>query len=128
MITEYWVEFSVPYRRSPLVGSITSVYICQSQTFSSFLPPSTTHTPIPFGNHKLFKICESVSVLQKSSFVSFFYRFHIYLSDSESLSMIVSRPIHVAAKKLFHSFLCLSSIPLYVCITSSLSAPLLMDI
>ena len=46
-----------------------SVCICQSQTPSLSLPLPA----VPFGNHKfVFKVCESVSVLQISSFVSFF--------------------------------------------------------
>ena len=42
------------------------------QTPSPSLPPQ----PVSFGNHKLLKVCESVSVLQRSSFCPFF-RFHI---------------------------------------------------
>ena len=45
-----------------------------------------------------------------------------------SLSMIVSRSIHVAANGIISFFLWLSNIPLYICTTSSLSIPLLMDI
>ena len=44
-------------------------------------PKTSVHpsppTPVPFGNHQfVYNVCESVSVLQISSFVSFF-RFHI---------------------------------------------------
>ena len=40
--------------------------------------PSTSLTPPPvsFGNHKFFKVCESVSILQRSSLHPFF-RFHM---------------------------------------------------
>jgi len=44
-----------------------------------------------------------------------------------SLSTTVSGVIHVVAKALFCSFLWLSSTPLYICTTSSLSIHLLMD-
>ena len=36
------------------------------------VPPPDAR-PVPFGNHKFFKACESVSIPQKSSFVSFFF-------------------------------------------------------
>ena len=83
MITEHSVELSVPHSRSLLANlSYTTVCICQSQHPSLFSP--TPHQPVPFGNHQLFKVCESVSVLQISSFVSFFFffffRFHIHIT------------------------------------------------
>ena len=45
-----------------------------------------------------------------------------------SLSVTVSRFIHVAANGIILFFLWLGSIPLYVCTTSSLSIPLSMEI
>ena len=69
--------------------------------------PSPFPSPFPFGNHKfVFYFCESISDLYVSSFVSFFFYIpHIsdiiwYLSFSvwlTSLSVIISRSIHVAA-------------------------------
>ena len=45
--------------------------------FSSQTPsPSPTPQPVSFGNHKFFKVCESVSILQRSSVCPFF-RFHM---------------------------------------------------
>ena len=41
---------------------------------SSVHPP--TYQPVSFGNHTFFKVCESVSVLKRSSMCSFF-RFHM---------------------------------------------------
>ena len=65
----------------------TSVCICQSQTPSPSLPSRT----VSFGNHKfIFKACVPVSILQISSFISFYqnillkkcpyhvYRFHFW--------------------------------------------------
>ena len=55
------------YSRSPLANcSYSSVCICQSQTLSP------AFSPICFGYHKFFKVCQSISVLQISSFAYFF--------------------------------------------------------
>ena len=82
---------------------------------------------LPLGNHKsVVQVCESVAVLQLSSFVSYF-RIHIQvvlggirlsLSDLTSFSIIISRSIHVV-KALFHCFFWLSCISLCICTTSS---------
>ena len=77
------------------------------------------HPPVPFGKHKFFKVCESVSVLQISSFGPFFKIPHVIditwcLSFTVwliSLSRIASRSTHIAAKGIISSFLWLSSIP-----------------
>ena len=68
ILTEYWVEVPVLYNRSPLADlSIHNSVICQSKPQSIPLP-----VPFPFGNHKfVFQVCESDSILQISSFVSF---------------------------------------------------------
>ena len=73
------------------------------------LPPPQL---VSFGNHKFFNVCESASVLQRSSLCHFFQIPHV--SDSiwcwcllvwwTSLSMIISRSIHVA-KNTIISFL-----------------------
>ena len=60
---------------------------------------------LPFGYHKFFK----VSVLQITSFVFFFFlRFHIkcyhVCLSLTSLSMIISRSIHVAADAIISLF------------------------
>ena len=81
--------------------------------FPSKIPSSSPYLqPVSFGNHKFFKVCESVSVLQRSSLCPFFQILHVndsiwcwYLSSwLTSLSMIISRFIHVAknAGVLFH--------------------------
>ena len=36
-------------------------------------PPHFSPLPVPFGNHKFFKVCESISFLQIGSSVPFFY-------------------------------------------------------
>ena len=95
-------------------------------------------SPLPAGIHKfVFYICNSsTSALQKSSFVPFFIfyiqviPYDIYLSPSDLLhsvreSLGSSMMLQMA---LFHSFLWLSNIPLYICTSSSLPIPLLMDI
>ena len=51
-----------------------------------------------------------------------------YLFFSFGLGMVTSGSIHVAVDGVFHSFLWLSNIPLWICTTSSLSIPLAMDI
>ena len=51
-----------------------SFYIPQYAYVSPKPPAHPSLQPVPFGNHKfVFKICESVSVLQIRSFVSFFF-------------------------------------------------------
>ena len=73
-------------------------------------------SPSPFGNQKfVLYVCESVSLLQTSSFVyislldSAYKWFHMVfvflcLSDSESLSVTYSKSIHVAANGVILSF------------------------
>ena len=48
------------------IYSLFTVYICKSQI------PNLSWPPVPFGNHKLVSICESLSVLEIRSFVPFF--------------------------------------------------------
>ena len=81
----------VDYHRIPdrVLCAIQQVPIGQSVCVSRWAyanpkPPVHPSHPTPdlspFGNHKFFKICESVSILQKCLFVSFFFfflRFHI---------------------------------------------------
>ena len=58
-----------------MVGQQTSqpsFTACPSQTPS----PSSHPQPVSFGNQKFFKVCESVSVLQRSTLCPFF-RFHM---------------------------------------------------
>ena len=101
-----------------------------SVPISQFIPS------LPPGNHKfVFYICNSISVLQISSFVPLFldstykqcHMVFVFLCLT-LLSMTISRSIHVAANGIILFFLWLSNIPLYICITSSLSIPLSMDI
>ena len=93
------------------------------------------HSPAPFplGNHEsilwlwiCFKdkfVCVMLQVLHVSDIIGCL-SFSFWLT---SLSMIISRSVHIAANG-NASFLRLNSIPSYVCITSSLSTHLLMDI
>ena len=54
-------QSSLCYTAGPfLANPYTSVSIGQFQTSSPSLPLQ----PVPFGNHKFFEVCESVSVLQ----------------------------------------------------------------
>ena len=63
--------------------------------------------------------------------IRFYYKWYhvifvfVWLS---SLSMTISRPIHVVANGIISFFSWLSSIPLNICATTSLSSPLPMDI
>ena len=75
---------------------------------SQFIPPP----PLPPGNHTfVFHICDSISVLQISSFVAFFLdstykRYHIFVFVRlTSLSITMSRSIHVAANGIILFFL-----------------------
>ena len=83
--------------------------------------------PVPFGKHRFFEVCESVSILKISSCVSFFFSFYMYVMFVfhclTSLSMI-SRSIHVPADGIISLFLWLSNIPLYIYTTSTLSSSL----
>ena len=70
LITEYWVEFPVLCSRSLLVIYCIYNSVCMSVPNSQFIPPPPH---FPFGNHKfVFEVCESISVLWISSFVSLF--------------------------------------------------------
>ena len=95
-----WITFIVCTKRS----SQPNFIIFPSQTPSA--PPH--HQPVSFGNCKFVNVCESVSVLQRSSLCPFFKIPHV--SDSiwcwclNSISMIISRSIHVA-KNAIISFL-----------------------
>ena len=98
---------------------VTFIVVQQSsqQNFIAFpsqtLSASPTPQPVSFGNHKFFKVCESVFVLQRSLLSHFFF-LDSSVSDSiwcwclivwlTSLSMIISRSIHVAANAII-SFL-----------------------
>ena len=71
------------------------VCICYSQS-----PNLSPTPPFPFGNWKfVFYVCESVSVLEISSFVSisFLKMPHISYIIFLSLSLIISRFIYVVA-------------------------------
>ena len=77
-------------------------FVCTNPT-PPVCPSPHPPPPVPFGNGKFFKACESVSVLQISSFVSFFLdstykRYHMMFVFHclTSLSMIISRSMHVA--------------------------------
>ena len=67
IITEYWVEFPVLYNRSPFGHSF---HIPQYAYAHPKPPVHPSPLPVPFGNHKFFKVYESFSLLQISSFVS----------------------------------------------------------
>ena len=98
-----------------------AVYICQSQS------PKSSHRPSNLGNHKfVLYICDSISVLQISSSLLYFQSPYIsdiiqYFSLSnlpcsvwQSLSLSMSLQV-----VLFHFFLWLNNIPLYICTTTS---------
>ena len=61
------------------------------QFYRISIPQPQRIPPIPrtlsFGNHKFFKVCLSVSVLQRSSFCPFFQIFCPTLKKSDSLSI-----------------------------------------
>ena len=69
ILSKYWVEFSVLYSRCTLASH--PIFQCAYARPNPLVHPSP-HPSVPSGNHKFFKVCESISVLQISSFVSFF--------------------------------------------------------
>ena len=95
------IEYSSLCYTEVLVGYL--FYMQQGVCVNPNLLIYPSPTPFPFGNHKfVFYVLESLSVLQISSFASFFFLIsHIsdivgYLSFSvwlTSLSMIISRHI-----------------------------------
>ena len=95
-------QSSLCYTVGPYQLSILYIVVCICQSQS----PNLSFLPFPPDNHNfVFYICNSISILQISSFVPFFQIPHIsdilyYLSFSvclTSLSMTISRSIHVAA-------------------------------
>ena len=104
-IREYWVELHVPIDQS----------FCIPQCVYANPKPLVHPSPllVSFGHHKfVYKICASVSSLQISSFVFFFYfRFHdkwyhmtFVFHRLTLLSMIISRSILVATNGIFILF------------------------
>ena len=122
--TEHWVGFLVLYNRFSLVIYFIYSSVYMSIPISQFIPT----LPSPLVNHKIiFYVCDSISALQISSSVPFFWIPHISISMSfsfwpTSFCMTVSRSIHVSIKWHYSVPLYdLSSITLYMCTTSSLS-------
>ena len=115
------------------------IYSCTTTITTQFYISIPNPQPIPplqlvsFGNHKFFKVCESVSVLQSS--LCPFFRFHIYVIAYDfcvSLSNFTwhnfqAHP-HCCKCHYFIPFKCLSNIPFCMCTTSSLVTPLSIDI
>jgi len=96
MITECWVAFFVA-NHSIYLSVHTPIPNPQS------LPPTLPASSLPFGNHSV-GVCESISIRQISSLVSFFkisyiidYRMVFVFHCLTSLTVVISRPIHVAA-------------------------------
>ena len=119
------------YSRCLLINH--SIYFSRHMTIPNPWSIPSTSQPIPFGNHKFFKVCKSLYILQISPFVSFIFdstykviSYVIYLSQT-SLSMIISRSIHVAKKGIISFILWLSNSPPYICTASSLAILILMN-
>ena len=135
----FFILFIFLYRKFLLVIYFIHISVYMSIPTSQFITPTTT-TPTP-RFPSLVPICllatsVSVSTLQTSSSVPFFYSPHIciniwYLFFSFCLLHSVWQslgPSMSLQMTQFCSFLWLSNIPLYICTTSSLSIPLLMNI
>ena len=136
-----------PYRLSSILGRVpcapeqvspwpsipwTIVCKCQTQTHNPSL-----HTPVPFGSHRfIFQDCVSLFMFCKwlhlylfvDSTYKWYHMMFVFLCLIASLSMKISKSIHVAANDIIYSFLWLKNTLLYICTTSSLSIPLSMDI
>ena len=110
-----------------------SVYM--SIPISQFIPPPPPAFPPGVHTFGLY-ICVSISALQTGSSVPY-SRFHIYALIYD-ICFSLSDLLHSVWQSLgsstslqmtqFHSFLWLSNIPLYICITSSLSIHLSVGI
>ena len=109
IITEYCVEFPVLYSRSPSVSH--TVYHSVNMSIPN-PSPALVPSPIPFGNHTIvFKVYESVSVLQKFNFYLFiflavtckWYMKFVYFWLT-LFSMIISRSTHVATNGIISFF------------------------
>ena len=66
-----------------LMNFITFIGVQQSSqpnfiAFSSQILSASISQPVSFGSHEFFKVCESVSVLQRSSLCSFFIFYFIF--------------------------------------------------
>ena len=73
----------------------------------------------------VFKVCESICFPKIRSFIPFFLRFHMYvllydvcLTVWLTSCSIITLDSSVLLQMVFHSFLWLSNIPLYICTTS----------
>ena len=64
-----WVEFSLLRSRSPWASHSIDLGVHMLIPHPQSIPPLQA---FPFGKHKFFQVCESVSVLKISSFVSSF--------------------------------------------------------
>ena len=125
---EYWVEFPVLYSKSLSVIYFIYSSMYMSIPISQFIPP-----PLPPGNHVCFLhlwLCfcfenKLICTLFLDSIYKHYLAIFVFLC-LPSPSIKISRSTH--ANGIF--FLWLSNIPLYIyiCTTSSLSSPLLMDI
>ena len=135
-IQSFKILFSIMvyHRIMNIVLYIRTLLFIHSKWKSLHIHTTSNHpspSPPPLGSHKsVFYVYESVSVLQINSFVSYF-RFHIWvksydiclsLSDLLHLVWQFLGPSMLHQMALLHSFLWLSSIPLYICTTSSLSS------
>ena len=105
------MEFPVVYSRSPLGSHSIDHSVHMSVPYPS---PSLPTPPVPFGNHKfVFRVCESVSVLQISSFISFLKTPHISNSYDVCPSLFNSVWLSLGPS-IFHS-LWLNNIPVCIC-------------
>ena len=97
IITEYWIEFSVLYSRSPLVSY--SIYHSVHMPISNLQSIFPLHLSL-LVTISLCSVCESISVLQIRSFVPFFWIPHIrnpvmfvfhWLALSRAFSMTIHK-------------------------------------
>ena len=126
--TQHWVEFPLLYSICYCVIhwlSVLYVIVYMSVPISQFILPSFC-----LGIHKfVLYFCFANKFISIIFFIPHISDFDTIcvsnLLHSEWRSLILSMCLQMA---LFNSFLWLSNIPLYMCTTSSLSIPLLMDI
>ena len=119
----------------PLAIYLTFGSVYMSMPLSHFIPAYPSHSPCP----QVHSLCLRLYSCPVPRFFRtfFFSRFHIYVlaygicfSLSDLLHSVGQTlgPSMLLQMALFRSFLWLTSSPLYICTTSSLSIPLSMDI
>ena len=126
------VPCAIPSHYLPILYIASIVYICQSPS------PSSSHPSLPPWYPYVCSLCLCLYFcFANKTIYTISFRFHIYALVYD-ICFSLSDLLHSVWQSLgpsmslqmiqFQSFQWLSNIPLYICTTSSLSIPLLIDI